>query len=310
MKKLFFFFSVFLFAVSLASADAGRDYKSGKPWIDSDIKENVISSQRPSPKDDYHLYVNYDWLLKNEIPEGEKGISSFYQVQKTVEENIGEVLTDSKLRGHDVGLVQSLYNAILDWNSRDALGIKPLQPVVDQIKNIKTIDELSDFITSPEKTFLVPKFVGVSNTVKPADSLSYITEIGFDGFMLNDAAEYKNRTEVGDRYYQAGLYKSKAMLTRLGYSETEVERMFNDMLALEAKLAKKAFSNAQLHSPDLLRRGNNTFSAKRVESLSPKFPLMRFIENNGYGDAREFLLAALRRMLKCGRWQPLPSDRR
>lgn len=295
-KKILFLFPVLLLISSLVFADAGRDYKSGKPWIDSDLKENVVSSQRPSPKDDYHLYVNYDWLVKSEIPEGEKGINSFYQVQKTVEENILEVLTDSKLQGHDAGLVQSLYSAILDWKSRDALGIKPLQPVIDQIKNIKTIDELSDFITSPEKTFLVPKFVGVANTVKPADSLSYITEIGFDGFMLNDAAEYKNRTEVGDRYYQAGLYKSKAMLARLGYSETEVERMFNDMLVLEAKLAKKAFSNAQLHSPDLMRRGNNTFSAKRVAYLSPKFPLIRFIENNGYGDAKEFLVAAPRRL--------------
>ena len=295
-KKVLFFFSVLLLISGLVFADAATDYKSGKPWIDSNLKENVISSQRPSPKDDYHLYVNYDWLMKTEIPEGEKGISSFYQVQKTVEENIIEVLTDPKLQGHDARLVQSLYNAILDWDSRDALGIEPLQPVIDQIKNIKTIDELSDFITSPEKTFLVPKFVGISNTVKPDDSLSYITQIGFDGFMLNDSAEYKKRTEVGDRYYQAGLYKSKAMLTRLGYSETEVERMFNDMLTLEAKLAKKVLSNAKSYSPDLLKRGNNVLSAKKIASRSPKFPLMRFIENNGYGGAKEFFVAAPRRL--------------
>ena len=295
-KKILFFFSALLLTVGLVFADTGKDYKSGKPWIDSNLKENVVSSQRPSPKDDYHLYVNYDWLLKNEIPEGEKGVNSFSQVQKRVEENIIEVLTDPNLPGHDAELVQSLYNAILDWKSRDALGVKPLQPVIDQIKDIRTIDELSDFITSPEKTFFVPKFVWVGNTVKPADSLSYITEIGFDGFMLNDAAEYKKRTEVGDRYYQAGLYKSKAMLTRLGYSEAEVEKMFNDMLVLEAKLAKKAFSNAQLHSPDLLRRGNNALPARKVASLSPEFPLMRFIENNGYGEAKEFLVAAPRRL--------------
>ena len=295
-KKILFFFSALLLIGGLVFADTAKDYKSGKPWIDSNLKENVVSSQRPSPKDDYHLYVNYDWLLKNEIPEGEKGINSFYQVQKTVEENIIEVLTDPKLPGHDAELVQSLYNAILDWKSRDVLGIKPLQPVIEQIKNIKTIDELSDFITSPEKTFLVPKFVGVANTVKPDDSLSYITEIGFDGFMLNDSAEYKKRTEVGERYYEAGLYKSKAMLSRLGYSETEVEKMFNDMLVLETKLAKKAFSNAQMHSPDLIRRGNNAISVKKLASLSPKFPLMRFIENYGYGEAKEFLVSAPRRI--------------
>ncbi len=295
-KKILFFASALLLTVGLAFADAGKDYKSGKPWIDSNLKENVVGSQRPSPKDDYHLHVNYDWLLKNEIPEGEKGINSFYQVQETVEDNIIEVLTDPKLQGHDAELVQSLYNAILDWKSRDALGIKPLQPVIDQIKNIRTIDELSDFITSPEKTFLVPKFVGVANTVKPDDSLSYITQISFDGFMLNDSAEYKKRTELGDRYYQAGLYKSKAMLTRLGYSEAEVEKMFNDMLVFETKLAKQVPPNAKLHSPDLIKRGNNVLSPKKVASRSHRFPLMRFIKNYGYGEAKEFLVASPRRI--------------
>ena len=61
-KKILFIFSVLLLSAGLAFADAGKDYKSGKPWIDSNIKENVVSSQRPSPKDDFHLYVNYDWL--------------------------------------------------------------------------------------------------------------------------------------------------------------------------------------------------------------------------------------------------------
>ena len=127
-------------------ADAAKDYKSGKPWIDSNLKENVISIQRPSPKDDYHLHVNYDWLMKNDIPQGERMVNSFSQVQEKVEKNILEVLSDSKLQGHDAELVQSLYNAILDWKTRDELGIKPLQPVIDEIKNIRTIDELTDFI--------------------------------------------------------------------------------------------------------------------------------------------------------------------
>ena len=64
-KKILFIFSVLLLSAGLAFADAGKDYKSGKPWIDSNIKENVVSSQRPSPKDDFHLYVNYDWLMES-----------------------------------------------------------------------------------------------------------------------------------------------------------------------------------------------------------------------------------------------------
>ena len=297
MKKKALSFVLVLFLISgLVFADAAKDYKSGKPWIDSNLKENVISIQRPSPKDDYHLHVNYDWLMKNDIPQGERMVNSFSQVQNKVEENIVEVLTDSKLQGHDAELVQSLYNAILDWKTRDELGIKPLQPVIDEIKNIKTIDELTDFITSSENNFMVPTFVDVSNAIRPDDSLSYVASIGFDGFTLGDSAEYKNRTEVGERYYQAGLYMAKAMLVRLGYSEAEAEKMFNDMLDLEAQLAKKALTNAQLRSPDRLKKGNNLLSAKRVSSLAGRFPLMRFIESDGYGEAKEFLVTAPRRI--------------
>ena len=42
----------------------------GKPWINSDIKENISISTAIDPRDDFHLYVNKEWILENDIPEG------------------------------------------------------------------------------------------------------------------------------------------------------------------------------------------------------------------------------------------------
>ena len=46
----------------------------GKPWINSDLKENLpennSGSMELSAKDDFHLYVNYEWLKNAQIPAG------------------------------------------------------------------------------------------------------------------------------------------------------------------------------------------------------------------------------------------------
>ena len=194
MKKVLFVTAALLFA-GVLFADSKKNYGGGKPWVNSLIKENITGIQRPSPKDDFHIYVNYDWLQKSEIPEGENNFNSFAEAENEIQKNILEVLTDEKNPGVDAENVRSLYKAILDWDSRNALGMKPVESVVDEIKNIKTIDELSDFITNPKKTFLVPTFISIWNEKKPEDSASYITTIDYDSFILGDAAEYKKRTD-------------------------------------------------------------------------------------------------------------------
>ena len=48
------------------------DVSGGKPWIDSNLKDNIKPGMETSPKDDFYLYVNYDWLLNTNIPEGDR----------------------------------------------------------------------------------------------------------------------------------------------------------------------------------------------------------------------------------------------
>lgn len=289
MKKRLLSAAVLLLACRLF-ADTPKNYGGGKPWINSVIKENVMNAQRPSPKEDFQLYVNYDWLQKNNIPDGKKDFSSFREVENAIQKNILEVLTNQNIPGIDAENVQALYHAILDWDARNAAGLKPLEAVISEIKKITTIDQLSDFITDPDKTFLVNQFFCIYNQLKYDDSTSYITAIDYDSFILDDAAEYKKRTEIGDRYYQAYLYCTKALFARLGYSETEAEKMLDDTLKLEAILAKKSYTNAESNSPYFIKKINNIYSPEKTFALCKNFPLRPLIENMGYGNAREFMI--------------------
>ena len=55
---------------SLKGFNKNIDTTGGKPWICSDLQENLTPDLVLSPVDDFHLYVNYDWASKAVIPEG------------------------------------------------------------------------------------------------------------------------------------------------------------------------------------------------------------------------------------------------
>ena len=290
MKKKILYAAAGLILSGLIFADGPKNYGGGKPWINSLIKENDMKVQQTSPKEDFHLYVNLNWLQKNDIPEGKKDFGSFSEVENVIQKNILEVLTNQNIQGIDAENVRSLYHAILDWDARNAVGMKPLEDIISQIKGITTIDQLSDFITDPEKTFLVNQFFSVFNQPGYDDSTSYITTIDYDNFILDDAAEYKKRTEIGDRYYQAYLYRTKSLFARLGYSEAQAEKMLEDTLKLESLLAKKSYTNAEENSPYFLKKVMNIYSPEKTFVLCKNYPLKRFIERAGYGNAKEFMI--------------------
>ena len=161
----------------------------GTPWIDSDLKENITADMEVSLKDDFHLAVNHDWLMKNEIAEGRSAVASFTEVSDVTDEKALALLNDDTLTGHDAELVQAYYHAILDWDARNAAGLTPIEGLAEEIKAIDSMEALSDFICDAEKSRFVPVLVSVSNTTSFEDSEHYITAINNESLLLGDPAE-------------------------------------------------------------------------------------------------------------------------
>ncbi|MBQ9611971.1 MAG: hypothetical protein IJV14_05210 [Lachnospiraceae bacterium] len=273
-----------------APATAALITEGGSPWINTDLKENIHEEAELSPKDDYHLFVNYDWLKKTEIPSGYTGYSIFEEVQENTDEKAKAVLTDDSLEGHNAKLVQQLYNAFLDWDARNEAGVAPAEKTVEEIKSIDSIDALSAFICDPEKSLLAPVFVSMGNMKGLEDSSRYITAIAGESMILSDAAEYSDRTEMGERIYEARKKLVAELLPRFGYTEEEALQMYEDTLALEGKLAEVSMTSADMMSPDFYARINNVVSPEELAEMSPVYPMMELIDSSGYGEADKFLV--------------------
>ncbi|MBQ6781487.1 MAG: M13 family metallopeptidase [Treponema sp.] len=279
-----------IFLVGCTRTSTQTDTSGGKPWIDSAIQANVKKTKKPAPQDDFHLHVNHDWLLKAKIPEGEPRYGSFSEAAKEIDDKVLSILNDNTVPGNDAEQVHALYHAFLDWDARNAAGTTPVLPIIQDIRAIKTIDDLSDFICDPERSFWTPTLVSIGNEASFDDASSYATCISTDSLTLDDAAEYQNRTETGNRYAKGIFHIFEATAVRLGYSKKEAQDVFDTTLGFEGKIAAKSLTQADEMSPDYIQKINNSYTPQEVAKLLTKFPLVRYIESQGYANAKKFII--------------------
>ena len=274
----------------LNNANPNFDTTGGNPWLCSDLQENMTSDLKLSPVDDFHLYVNYDWISTAQIPVGYADYGAHTMIYEDTVKKATALLTDDSLEGHDAELIQSFYNNYLDWETRNALGVTPAQAKLDEILSIDSLEEYSEFICDPQRTKCVPTLFGYGNDIDLYDSDRFVTWFYFGGFVLGDAAEYKKRTEQGNRYYEGLLSLNKAMLGRFGYSEDEAKKMFDEVIEFEGKIAESSLTSDDYMSADIFDKIYNVYTVEEFENLAPNLPLKEYLNNYGYGETTQIIV--------------------
>ena len=262
----------------------------GEPWVDSDLKANIKAGMATSPAEDFHLYVNCDWLSTSEIPDGYTSNGPFQEVQQETDAKAMALFEDEELQGHDAELIRDFRAAYLDWDARNAAGAEPMRPTVEDIEGLTSLEELSDFLCDRERAFQVPRFVNMENTASLNDATRYILDLSGSSFLLQDPGEYANRSVVGRLLSDVYKKGSAAVLEKLGYSKQEAEKRFDEAIAFETKLAAVCMTADEKKSPDYLQRVNNEYSMADALALAPNFPLERLIDSCGYGEAEKLLV--------------------
>ena len=297
MKKIILFilvlcvcFTTFGAAFAEEAAENGIVLNDGTPWVDYSLRENIaLVEQKPdSPKDDFYLWVNYDWLRSAEIVPGDYRDSAFNVVERETMDQCLDVLTDPALKSEDAATAQHLYNAFLDWDARNALGVAPLQPIIDRIRAVSTLDELTQMLSSEEsiRTGLFQTDV-IRNPGNPA---IWITDIWPMDLLLKDSAEYRERTETGKLLETMYTSVISEMLERLGYTPEEASGIITRTFALETELADSIITTAEQYMPEYIDRINNEMSRAEAETICSTFPWLEILDGRGYAGVRSYLI--------------------
>ncbi len=273
-------------------SESSRITTGGSPWIDSEIKANLTEDMELSVKDDFYLAANYDWLMSTDIPEGKPRYNAFSEVEDRIEDNIAKFMNDkaAAVQSHEAGLSQTFYHALLDWEARDKTGFEPAREKIAAIMDIKDTDELTSFLCDTGKSCFVPSGIDVYNGTYFADSTRYIVMIDdiHDSLLLMDPTEYKERSDMGEVYYQAAKELTENMLTRAGFSEEEADAVLEGAIEFETQLAEDVPTSVELNSPEHFHSITNLYDMDGLKKLYKAYPIEELLHAKGYGGAEQY----------------------
>ena len=259
------------------------------PWINSDVEGKVTLLTRTRLQDDFHLAINKRWLARESVPYGSTETSSFGELSYDVMERKITLMLDDSLTGPDAALVRTLYDLVMDWDARDALGAEPLRPYVEDIESIRTLSDLADYMTSDRNVFeLDPSSYDV--IADPTGSRRYVAVLEPLPLILGDSAEYAGRTAYGDLLYEITEKSTVLLLKKLGYTEEAAQAVFDGAMAFDEWAARYIRPYADYYEPDYLQTILNYYSREELASLCGDYPITGILDLTAAGSSERFLV--------------------
>ena len=232
--------------------------------------ENMDKSVRP--QDDFYNYVNGNWMKKTEIPSDRGRWGSFDQLREHTDTLtlglLNRMVKNSYLNGSDDQKIKTLYQAFLNWNTRNAAGLQPLKPYFSEIDKIKTTSDFYNYLTERAKEGLDP-FIGTwvySHMKRSHEQAAY----------LGDA-----NLALGRDYFQKDEESSKELLKLLELYIDKLYRMLYPMksdifgpqyVQFQKEIAKSLWTvedirNSELqYNPVAVKDYNKTISSFPIDS--------------------------------------------
>ena len=262
-------------------AGENEGLSAGSPWIDSDLPENVTAFSESDPREDYHLYAGKDILLQKKYLEGYSIWNYYSDASSLVSDRAMKLLAEQKQTGHNAELLYDTYDLLIDWDTRNSNGMGEIKRLTDPVLNADSLDELTDYLLTEEALVFLVNFISLSVDISINDSTHYAVYLAPEDLLLDDAAEYSSRTELGD---MTAAYNEKMFVYlagRLGIGESEARDMLEQARDLEEKMSLKLSTAEEMMRDDYIETANNEMSFKELEKLSVNFPLADIVEASG-----------------------------
>ncbi len=255
MKNIFLFV---LFISFFLSCSENKTSKSKEENNNREIQHTGINTsfmdKNIRPQDDFYNYVNGIWMKNTEIPADRSRWGSFDELRKNTDINTLKVL-DEAIKSNkfsnktDQGKAIAYYQSILDLKTRNKQDINPIKNKLKQIDNIKTKNDVMDYIINNEPT-LSSNFFGISVGADMKNSNVNTLYIFPAGVGLPERDYYVNDNEDSKKIRKQYLDHIKKMTKFLGYDDAKTEKFASNILQLETKLAKAKMTKEERRKPE------------------------------------------------------------
>ncbi|MET8422627.1 M13 family metallopeptidase [Nocardia sp. NPDC004860] len=262
----------FLIALGLAPAVAvlpacSPDSQSSKPPTGPDMSG---SDPTVRPQDDLYRFVNGKWLQEYQLPPDKSSFGTFDDVQERVQGQLREIIEgirDPKA-GSDEQKIRDLYDARMNRDEIETLGMTPLQDLFDQIDKAATKPDLAHVMGG----FTTVGLIGLSVGPDPKNSNAYLPSIEQSGLGMGE--QYYRKPE-----YAARLAAYRTFMQRLaaGAGFPDPTALADRVVDLETRIAGFHWDNVRTRDTDATY---NLMTWTELTALGPQFDWDPWLSGN------------------------------
>ena len=222
-----------------------------------------------SPKVDFYQYATGGWQAKNPLKPEFSRYGSFDAIAETTREQLNELFASmaemNAKRGSVEQKISDLYKMALDSTTRNSLGAAPIQPYIDEIRQVKDLDAMASLL-GRMNLYGEGGFYGAGVESDLADSDMQVLYLGQGGLGMGDRDYYlkEENARLKDAYKE---YLVK-VLTLSGIENPE-EAVSRD-IEVETAMAEVSWTREQN------RNMMAVYNPMSTEEICSRWPSIRF----------------------------------
>jgi len=261
-------------ANSFADPPKRENADGGVEVLLSGIDQELISEQI-RPGDDFYRYSNDKWLETTKIPADKSDYGIFTvlddQTQQQVRELIEAVAADTNAaKGTAAQKVGDLYRSYTDLKRRNQLGIKPIEPLINEVKEVDSMDAMGRVMGKLHR-FGIATPIGLYVSVDARNSDRYITYIDQSGITLPDRDYYLQDEPQYVKLRKEFAAYAADLLDAVGFEDTEA--MGRSVVEIETAIAKQQWTKTENRDPV---KTYNLRSSDEVQAMVAPFSWTAF----------------------------------
>jgi len=231
------------------------------------------------PGENFYEYVNGGWLAKTEIPSDRARYGAFSVLSDRAEKRVREIIetaANSENPSADEKRIGDFYNAYLDTDRIEELGLAPIQGDIDRIRAAETKDDILKLMADTGLGLDAP--VSPYVYIDAKDNDQYIVYLTQSGLSLPNR-DYYFDDSIRGLSILAGYEKlAEAMLTEAGVDNASARA--EAIIAFETALAEGHWTRVKQRDRDLTY---NKMSVSDLKKAAPGIDWSAMLDELGLG---------------------------